>query len=85
MRAGGRRTNTNPCSHFYELLYLLGLDWPNQTTSLIADPKNDSAYRYFNKYAGQKYPVSQKNAVCALKDVLDASDEVRFLHRFTEP
>ena len=37
-----------------------GLDWPNQTTSLIADPKNDSAYRYFNKYAGQKYPVSQR-------------------------
>lgn len=55
-----------------------GLDWPNQTTSLIADPKNDSAYRYFNKYAGQKIPGVAKNAVCALKDVLDASDEVRF-------
>lgn len=55
-----------------------GLDWPNQTTSLISDPKNDSAYKYFNKYAGQKIPGLAKNAVCALKDVLDASDEVRF-------
>src|SRR6185436_11089469 len=55
-----------------------GLDWPNETTDIIRDSKYDSAFRFFNKYAGQKVPGLAKNAMCALKDVLDASDTDRF-------
>lgn len=55
-----------------------GMDWPNETTDIIQDPKYDSAFKFFNKYAGQKVPALAKNAACILKDVLDASDVARF-------
>lgn len=55
-----------------------GLDFPNQTDDVIKDSKFDSAFRFFNKYAGQKVPGLATNAMCALKDVLDAADETRF-------
>ncbi|MEP6683130.1 MAG: T9SS type A sorting domain-containing protein [Parafilimonas sp.] len=55
-----------------------GIDWPNETSSIILDPKHDSAFNFFNKYASQKVPGLAQHALCALKDVLDASDTVRF-------
>ena len=55
-----------------------GLDWTNQTYNEIKDAGNDSAFVFFNKYAGQKEASKSTNAVCALKDVLDAADAVRF-------
>ena len=55
-----------------------GLDWNNQTYTEIKDTNNDSAFAFFNKYAGQKDPAKSTNAMCALKDVLDAADAVRF-------
>jgi hypothetical protein len=55
-----------------------GLDWPNQMTGDLQNPKFDSAFAFFNKYAGQKVPATATNAVCALKDALDASDGTRF-------
>jgi hypothetical protein len=55
-----------------------GLDWPNQDNNGITDPLFDSSFRFFNKYAGQKDPTKSTNAMCALKDGLDASDGVRF-------
>ncbi len=55
-----------------------GLDWPNETSDFISDPDYDSTFAFFNKYAGQKIPGLATNAMCALKDVLDASDSIRF-------
>lgn len=55
-----------------------GVDWPNETYGYIQDPKFDSSFHFFNKYAGQKVPGLAQNAVCALKDALDASDSIRF-------
>jgi hypothetical protein len=55
-----------------------GLDWPNETGAFISDHHYDSAFSFFNKYAGQKIPGLATNAVCALKDALDASDSIRF-------
>lgn len=55
-----------------------GMDWPNETTELLQNPKHDSAFHFFNKYAGQKAPALATNAMCALKDALDASDVARF-------
>jgi len=55
-----------------------GLDWPNQDNNGIMDPLFDSSFKFFNKYAGQKDPAKSTNAMCALKDGLDASDGVRF-------
>ncbi len=55
-----------------------GLDWSNQNYDMIDDPLYDPAFFYFNRYAGQKNPVTSTNAMCALKDALDASDTVRF-------
>jgi len=55
-----------------------GLDWPNQENNGIMDPLFDSSFKFFNKYAGQKNPGKSTNAVCALKDALDASDGARF-------
>jgi hypothetical protein len=55
-----------------------GLDWNNQGLSNMKDSKNDSAFYFFNKYAGQKDPAKSTNAMCALKDVLDAKDDGRF-------
>lgn len=55
-----------------------GLDWSNQGYSQVADTQYDSAFHFFNKYAGQKNPLTSTNAMCMLKDVLDAADAVRF-------
>ncbi|MEP7319899.1 MAG: hypothetical protein ABI921_14185, partial [Panacibacter sp.] len=55
-----------------------GIDWSNQTSEFIADHKFDEAFNFFNKYAGQKDPATATNAMCALRDALDASDAVRF-------
>jgi hypothetical protein len=55
-----------------------GIDWPNETSAIIQDPKFDSAFNFFNKYASQKVPGLAQHALCALKDVLDASDSIRF-------
>ena len=55
-----------------------GIDWSNQGGIQIADPLFDSSYKFFNKYAGQKEPAKSTNALCYLKDVLDASDAIRF-------
>jgi hypothetical protein len=55
-----------------------GLDWPNETSDFISDHNNDSSFAFFNKYAGQKIPGLATNAMCALKDALDASDSIRF-------
>ncbi len=55
-----------------------GLDWPNESGKEITDPSFDSAFSFFNKYAGQKNPAKSTNAMCALKDGLDASDDKRF-------
>ncbi|HEY2727896.1 MAG TPA: T9SS type A sorting domain-containing protein, partial [Parafilimonas sp.] len=55
-----------------------GIDWPNETAAIIQDPKHDSAFNFFNKYASQKVPGLAQHALCALKDVLDASDSIRF-------
>lgn len=55
-----------------------GLDWSNQGLADFKDQNSDSVFRFFNKYAGQKDPLTSTNALCALKDVLDAADENRF-------
>lgn len=55
-----------------------GLDWPNQGGEQLSDHNFDSAFNFFNKYAGQKNAAKATNAACALKDGLDASDDVRF-------
>ena len=55
-----------------------GLDWSNQGFDQLNDPLFDSAFGFFNKYAGQKDPAKATNAMCALRDGLDASDAVRF-------
>jgi hypothetical protein len=55
-----------------------GLDWPDETSTFIANHHYDSAFLFFNKYAGQKIPGLATNAMCALKDALDASDSIRF-------
>ena len=49
-----------------------GLDWPNQDNDGITDRLFDSSFKFFNKYAGQKDPGKSTNAMCALKDGLDA-------------
>jgi len=55
-----------------------GLDYPNETSDLITNNKYDSAFHFFNKYAGQKVAATATNAMCAFKDVLDASNAGRF-------
>lgn len=55
-----------------------GLDWPNQGGDQLVDHGFDSAFNFFNKYAGQKVAGKATNAMCALKDGLDASDGKRF-------
>lgn len=55
-----------------------GLDWSNQSIEQLNDPLFDSAFSFFNKYAGQKDPAKATNAMCALRDGLDASDAIRF-------
>ena len=55
-----------------------GLDWPNEKAEFLQNSKFDSAFSFFNKYAGQKVAGTATNALCALKDALDASDSERF-------
>ena len=55
-----------------------GLDWSNQGYDQITDPLFDSAFSFYNKYAGQKDPAKSTGAVCILKDVIDAADVNRF-------
>ncbi len=55
-----------------------GLDWPNETPTILKDANFDSSFAFFNKYAGQKVAGLATNALCALKDALDASDSIRF-------
>lgn len=55
-----------------------GLDWSNQGYNQFTDNLYDSAFFFFNRYAGQKNPLTATNAMCFLKDVIDASDAVRF-------
>lgn len=55
-----------------------GVDWSNQGYNQFNDHFYDSAFYFFNKYAGQKNPLTSKNALCALKDVIDAADSDRF-------
>lgn len=55
-----------------------GLDWSNQGPNQFNDHLNDTAFFFFNKYAGQKNPLTATNAMCYLKDVIDASDATRF-------
>jgi hypothetical protein len=71
-------------NHYKEMFGIMcyaiywGLDWPNETSAIIIDPNYDSTFAFFNKYAGQKIPGLATNAMCALKDALDASDSTRF-------
>ncbi|HRH47805.1 MAG TPA: T9SS type A sorting domain-containing protein [Panacibacter sp.] len=55
-----------------------GLDWSNQKSEYLMDKNFDPPFLHFNKYAGQKNATTATNAMCALKDALDASDAVRF-------
>lgn len=55
-----------------------GVDFSNQPPAQIKNSNNDTAYRFFNKYAGAKDPSQSLYAMSALKDVLDAADEARF-------
>lgn len=55
-----------------------GLDWSNQNADQLNNVLYDSSFRFFNKYAGQKDASKSLHAMCALKDVIDASDVVRF-------
>lgn len=55
-----------------------GVDWSNQGYDQIDDHGFDPAFTFYNKYAGQKDPATSNNAMCALKDVIDAQDDVRF-------
>ncbi|HRI20038.1 MAG TPA: SprB repeat-containing protein, partial [Panacibacter sp.] len=58
-----------------------GLDMSNQGVGELENPLYDSSFNFFNKYAAnasQKDPAKSTNAMCALKDVLDAADSTRF-------
>ncbi|WP_158638308.1 T9SS type A sorting domain-containing protein [Panacibacter ginsenosidivorans] len=55
-----------------------GLDWSNQAFEHIDDHNYDDAFTLYNKYAGYKDPATSNNAMCMLKDALDAADGVRF-------
>ncbi len=71
-------------NHYKEMFGIMcyciywGLDWPNETSDFISNHNYDSTFAFFNKYAGQKIPGLATNAMCALKDALDASDSIRF-------
>ncbi|WP_158638351.1 T9SS type A sorting domain-containing protein [Panacibacter ginsenosidivorans] len=55
-----------------------GLDWSNQAPGQIFDQQYDYAFNFYNKYAGQKKPSTATNAMCALRDGLNAADTIRF-------
>ncbi|MBG9376124.1 T9SS type A sorting domain-containing protein [Panacibacter sp. DH6] len=55
-----------------------GLDWTNQAPNQLFDKQYDLAFDYYNRYAGQKNPALATNAMCALRDGLNAADTIRF-------
>jgi len=54
------------------------LDIWNIPTKALEDKANYPAFRFFNRYAGVRDPVTSPRAFCALRDGLDASDFRRF-------
>lgn len=73
--------NESPYQNMFALMsYCIywGVDWSNQGLDQIDDPLFDSAFSFYNKYAGQKDPLKANNALCALHDGIDASDTKRF-------
>ncbi|MEP6844891.1 MAG: T9SS type A sorting domain-containing protein [Panacibacter sp.] len=73
--------NKAPAKNMFALMcydIYWGLDWNNQGYDQINDKIYDSAYGFYNKYAGEKDPAKSVYAMCALRDGLDASDAVRF-------
>ncbi|HRI19428.1 MAG TPA: T9SS type A sorting domain-containing protein, partial [Panacibacter sp.] len=58
-----------------------GLDMSNQGNGELQTSSYDSSFKFFNKYAmngSQKNAPKSTNAMCALKDGLDAADSIRF-------
>lgn len=56
-----------------------GVDlWSAHNNKELFDPGNAVAYRFFDKYGGQKDPRTSPGAFCALRDGLDAADTLRF-------
>lgn len=73
--------NRAPAKNMFALLcydIYWGLDWSNQGYEQIADKTFDSAYGFYNRYAGEKEAAKSIYAMCALRDGLDAHDTVRF-------
>lgn len=71
----------NPYKNMFAMLcydIYWGLDWSNQGADQINEPLFKQAFNFYNKYAGQKDPSKSSNAMCALRDGLDASDINRF-------
>ncbi|MCX6327744.1 MAG: T9SS type A sorting domain-containing protein [Bacteroidia bacterium] len=70
-----------PKWNMYNLLLnglYVGLDYEFLTPATINLTENADIYNFFNKYAGQKDPVTSPGAFVALRDGLDASDIIRF-------
>lgn len=89
----GWSTKNVPQGLYWSAIYAthcgLGM-WNAPTQAFFEDPKNLTAFKFFNKYAAQFYPESAKGAFCAFYRGLDASDgitypEVRYgkVHRKT--
>ncbi len=76
---GWWKTNT-PRNMFSLMSYMVywGMDWSNQLPEMVKNPLYTDAFDFFNKYTGQKDTVESTNAMCALRDGLDASDVTRF-------
>jgi len=55
-----------------------GLDILRMDCNLLQNPVYRPGLEFFSKYAGQKDPKEAIGAFSAMKDVLDASDKVRF-------
>jgi hypothetical protein len=73
--------NRSPSKSMFALLcydIYWGLDWSNQGYEQISDKTFDSAYGFYNRYAGEKDPSKSIYAMCALRDGLDAQDTSRF-------
>lgn len=76
--------NNAPCKNMFALMcygIYWGLDMSNQGDGELSNTLYDSSFLFFNKYnksPNAKDPAKSVNAMCALKDVLDAADGVRF-------
>lgn len=55
-----------------------GMDWSDQAWRIIINPDYAPALRFFKRYAGEKDTAQAMNAMCYLRDGLDADDEERF-------